>query len=113
MFYKILHDLVDASFTLTSLSTSTRGHSQRFVIRFARTDTYLNSFLPSTINLWNSLPESLVDLNDIYLYTSYILTNSCIISYLCAVLFVSFYTVSNNKLIFCGVIHDWNILPHA
>ena len=45
MIYKILHGLVDASFTLTSLSTSTRGHSQHFVIPFARTDTYLNSLL--------------------------------------------------------------------
>ena len=35
------------------------------IIPFARTDTYLNSFLPSTINLWNSLPESLVHLDDI------------------------------------------------
>ena len=65
MFYKILHGLVDASFTLTSLSTSTHGHSQRFVIPFARTETYLNSLIPPTINLWNLLPKSLVDLNDI------------------------------------------------
>ena len=65
IFYKILHGLVNASFTLTSLSTSTCGHSQRFVIPFARTDTHLNSFLPSTINLWNFLPESLLDLDDI------------------------------------------------
>ena len=65
MFYKILHGLVNASFTLTSLSTSTCGHSERFVIPFARTGTYLNSFLFSTINLWNSLPKSLVDLDDI------------------------------------------------
>ena len=93
MFYKILHGLVDASFTLTSLSTSTRGHSQRFVIPFA--------FLPSTINLWNLLPKSLVDLTDINhfkkdlsLHLLYILTDSCIISYLCAILFVSFYTVA-------------------
>ena len=57
--------LINASFTVTSLSTSTRGHSQHFVIPFARTDLYLNSFLHSTINLWNSLPESLIDLNDI------------------------------------------------
>ena len=40
MFYKILHGLVDASFTLTSLSTFTREHSQHFVIPFARIDTY-------------------------------------------------------------------------
>ena len=51
--------------TLTPLSTSTRGHSQRFVTPFAGTDTYSNSFIPSTINLWNSLPDSLVNLDDI------------------------------------------------
>ena len=66
MFYKILHGIVDTTtITLTPLSTSTRGHSQRFVTPFARTDTYSNSFTPSTINLWNSLPDSLVNLDDI------------------------------------------------
>ena len=65
MFYKILHGLVDISFTLIPLSTPTRGHNQRFVTPFARTDTYLNSFLPSAINLWNSLPDSLVELDDL------------------------------------------------
>ena len=65
MFHKILYGLVDASITLTPLSTTTRGHNHRFVTPFAHTDTYLNSFLPSTINLWNSLPESLVNLDDI------------------------------------------------
>ena len=59
------YHLVNASFTLTTLSTSTCGHSQHFVIPFDRTDTYLNSFLPFIINLWNSLPESLVYLDDI------------------------------------------------
>ena len=40
--------------------------NQCFVTPFAGTDIYLlNSFLPSTINLWNSLPESLVNLDDI------------------------------------------------
>ena len=62
MFYKILHGLVDISLPL---STPTRGHNQRFVTPFARTDTYLNSFLPSAINLWNSLPNSLVELDDL------------------------------------------------
>ena len=27
--------------------------------------THSNSFIPSTINLWNSLPDSLVNLDDI------------------------------------------------
>ena len=67
MFYKILHGLVDISFTFTPLSTSTHGHNQHFITPFARTDTYLNSFLciPSAINLWNSLPDSLVELDDL------------------------------------------------
>ena len=38
-------------------------HNQCFVTPFARTDTYLNSFLLSAINLWNSLPDSLVELD--------------------------------------------------
>ena len=65
MFNKIVNDLVDISITLAPLSSSTRGHNQRFVTPFARTDTYLNSFLPSTIKLWNSLPDSLIKLDDI------------------------------------------------
>ena len=65
MFYKILNGLVDVSITLTPLSTSTHGHNQHFAAPFARTDTHLNSFLPSTIRLWNSLPDSLIDLDDV------------------------------------------------
>ena len=65
MFHKILYGLVDVSITLTPLSTTTRGHSHHFTIPFARTDTDLNSFLPYANNLWNSLPESLVNLDDI------------------------------------------------
>ena len=59
MFYKILHGLVNISITLTPHLTSTREHCQHFVTPFAGTDTYLHSFVPSTINLWNSLAESL------------------------------------------------------
>ena len=36
-----------------------------FAAPFARTETLLNSFLPSTISLWNSLPNSLVDLDEL------------------------------------------------
>ena len=65
MFYKILNGLVNASFTL---SASTRGHSQHFVIPFARTDTYLNSFqgfFPTFYYKFMELSDSLVDLDDI------------------------------------------------
>ena len=65
MFYKIVNDLVYVPITLAPLSTTTRGHNQCYVTPFARTDTYLNSFLSSTIKLWNSIPDSLIELNDI------------------------------------------------
>jgi len=57
----MLHGLVD---TLTPLTTSTHGHTHCFATPFARTDTYLNSFLPSP-KLWNSLPNYLYDFEDI------------------------------------------------
>ena len=67
MFYKILHGLADTSITLSPLSKSICGHNQCFVIPFARTDTYSNYFLPSTINIncGISLPDLLVELDDI------------------------------------------------
>jgi len=58
MCYKVLNGLVDINITLT---TSTHGHSHRFATHFARTDTYLNPFLPSTLKLWNSLPDPLTN----------------------------------------------------
>ena len=49
------------SISLTSMSSVTRGHSQRFRIPQARINSYLFSFLPSTIKLWNTLPEDVVN----------------------------------------------------
>ena len=54
---------------LSPFSTSIHGYNHHFVIPFARIDIYLNSFLPSTIKLWNSLPDSLVELDDNQLRT--------------------------------------------
>ena len=65
MFYKILHGLVDINLVLTPLATFTHGHNDRFTIPFARTDTCLIFFLPSTIKLWNSLPNYLTNFEDI------------------------------------------------
>ena len=64
MFYKISHGLVDINLVLTPLATSTRGHSHRFTIPLARTDTCLNFFLPLTIKLWNSLLEDISQFKD-------------------------------------------------
>jgi len=61
MFYKILHG------NLILQHLRTRGHSHHSATPwpFSRTDTYLNSFPPSAIKLWNSLPNHLTDFEGI------------------------------------------------
>ena len=57
MFYKMINFQMEVpSISLTSMSSVTRGHAQRF-----RINSYLFSFLPSTIKLWNTLPEDVVN----------------------------------------------------
>ena len=57
MFFKIIHGLVDISFTLTlsPFNLITRGHHSRYILPSIRTETYLHSYLPSTLKLWNGL----------------------------------------------------------
>ena len=61
--------LVDISIILTPLTISTNGHSNCFAIPFAKSDSYF--FMPSTIKLWNLLPDPLTDLENF---------NQCIIN---------------------------------
>ena len=57
MLYKIAKGFIEIpSSLLTSLRSKTRGHSYRFQIPPARINSYLHSFLPSMIKLWNNLP---------------------------------------------------------
>ena len=42
----------------------TRGHSKRFIQPMTRIDSYLYSFFPSAIKLWNSLPQHVIDSKD-------------------------------------------------
>ena len=60
MVYRIVNHLIDipsSFFHPTNLST--RGHNLRFLNPFCRIDVYQHSFFPSSIRLWNSLPEHL------------------------------------------------------
>ena len=41
-------------------SRSRNQRNMSFKIPFARTDAYLNSFMPKTIRLWNNLPQNLI-----------------------------------------------------
>ena len=57
--FKLIHGLVAIpSITLTPIVSCIRGHSHRYSIPPVRTETYLHSFLPSAIKLWNNLPQS-------------------------------------------------------
>ena len=64
MLYKIAKGLIDIpSILLAPLKSKTRRHQYRFQIPQARINSYLHSFLPSTIKLWNNLPQHLVELS--------------------------------------------------
>ena len=41
---------------LTTISRTTRGHSQKLRVPHSRTNSHLHSFFPSATRLWNSLP---------------------------------------------------------
>ena len=60
MMYRITHDLVDipaAQYLHPATVMHIRGHSQRYMLPFCRTDVYRHSFFPAGIRLWNQLPE--------------------------------------------------------
>ena len=63
MFYKIINCQMEVpSISLTSMSSVTRSHSQRFKIPQARINSYLFSFLTSTIKIiMEHFPEDMVN----------------------------------------------------
>ena len=61
MFYKIINNIISISHDhLIQSSTTTYGHSMRYIQLAVRTNTYLYTFFPLTIRLWNSQPEEIV-----------------------------------------------------
>ena len=69
MMFKIINHFVDIPVNafLTPISTvhSTRGHNTRFKQPMTRIDSYMYSFFPSVIKIWNDLPQNVIDSNDI------------------------------------------------
>ena len=62
--FKIMHQLIDIP-TDTILipapsNYSLRGHSMRLLQPNTRVNSYLNSFFPSSIKIWNNLPNDLI-----------------------------------------------------
>jgi len=68
MIFKIVNGLVDtpanAYLSPVSMLCDIRGHSKRFVQPPARIDSYMYSFFPSAIKIWNSLPQHVIDSKD-------------------------------------------------
>ena len=64
MMYKIINYLISVPHEHNILATSlfiTRGHGTKFIQLSARIAAYSSSFFPSSIKLWNSLPDFVVD----------------------------------------------------
>ena len=61
-FYKIINNLISIPHSHVSVSSApTRGQNQKFIQFAAKTNTYLFSFFPSAIKLWNSLPDCIIN----------------------------------------------------
>ena len=60
MMYRIVYQLVDVPTTNLIPISSIRGHRLNYLVPYTRTQIYQRSFLPDTIRLWNSLPQSVV-----------------------------------------------------
>jgi hypothetical protein len=61
MYFKILHGISVIDRSMFALCKSrTRGHSMKLIKPFCRVDFIENAFCNRRINVWNSLPESVV-----------------------------------------------------
>ena len=61
MMYRIVNNLVDIPTThLIPAAVTIRGHSQKFLVPYARTSTYRQSFFPDSIRTWNSLSQQAI-----------------------------------------------------
>ena len=64
MMYKATNDVVELHLPdyIHRATTRTRRHHDKFVLPFARLNTFKGSFYPSTVRLWNSLPQHIIAL---------------------------------------------------
>ena len=59
MMYKIINDHVDipAGSHLKPVARITRGQQAKLQVPQSRTNVHLHSFFPSSVRLWNTLPD--------------------------------------------------------
>lgn len=63
MMYRIVYNLIaipSQVYLTPVITTTTRGHSMRFIVPHSRIKIHQYSFFPSAIRLWNTLPDTLV-----------------------------------------------------
>ena len=63
MFYRIINGLIEVEtggLAPKTNSLRTRGHEHRYNVPFSRLQSHQQSFFPSTIRVWNNLPENVV-----------------------------------------------------
>ena len=77
MLYKILNNLVaiPADKYTTPNNNCTRGHPQRLRTVSCYTNVFLHSLFLSTIVIWNNLPSSVINSNNIHEFKSSILNS--------------------------------------
>ena len=73
MLFKIPNGVVDADSSRlkpNNTANRTRGHSRRYQIPASKLSTHKQSFFPSTIRLWNKLPENVVGMDNLNTFGS-------------------------------------------
>ncbi len=102
--YRIIHRLLyfHPNIIVPSSTSSHYTRSYSLYQPFARTDSYLHSFLPNTVSQWNTLPEyivaspSLPSLNVIFLFSfGTLLLASC---YLCIRMYIAKVSQKKKKI---------------
>ena len=72
MFHKIINQYVDICYDhiLHNAPSTTRSSSRKFLHLPSRIDSYLHSFFPRAIRLWNLLPDHFVETDDVDTFKS-------------------------------------------
>ena len=72
MMYRIVKSLVAIPATphLQLFGVATRGHHYKYLVPYCRTTNYKELFFPSTIRLWNNLPEDLTSAASLEVFKS-------------------------------------------
>ena len=75
MFHKIINQYVDIPYDhiLHKVPSTTRSSSRKYLHLPSRIDSYMQSFFPRAIRLWNHLPDYLVETDNVDTFKSLLL----------------------------------------